>query len=102
MAHFTDVGAAVQQGEIGDTIEGRRIHWGYGTGDYTIVWIAESRRTALVQNGTAFQFIEASGYVVLDSFIGPQWTVGSVLQAAGAEYAIAAGAAMADEHERAR
>lgn len=102
MAHFTDIATAVAQGVEGDTIEGRQIHWGYGEGDYAIVWVGGSRRQILTRSlvGNVFRFAEASGYVPTDSFIGPEWTTERVLRVVLGEYEIARGAAQADAHER--
>lgn len=102
MAHFTDTQTAARQGNIGDTIAGGQFHWGYGRGDYEIVWVAASRRLALAKGReeNAFKFFEASGLVINDSFIGPEWTTEKVLRAVVSEIELAEAAAKADEHER--
>ena len=98
MARFTNIEQAARQGNIGDTIEGRLIHWGYGTGDYEIAWRGQGN--ILIRGGNSYKFVENNGAIPLDSFIGAEWTVETVLAALGAEYALAAGMVKADEHER--
>ena len=102
MANFTDAAMLITQGSIGDTLSGREIHGGYGSGDYELVWISENRGIGLVKNintiGVAYRFVEVNGYIVMDSFIGPDWTVGRILDAVSSDRSFARAAAIADAH----
>lgn len=101
MAHFTNLDTAARQASVGDTISGNLIHWGYGDGDATVEWASESRRTILVRHGNVRQFVNNhrdGARVVMESYIGSEWTVERVLASTSSAYALAAGAAKADEH----
>jgi hypothetical protein len=104
---FANITTAIQQGNVGDTING--FSFTYDRNDvFEIVWIAPRRRTILAKKlgGNLWKFAELSrdsfgvehGDAINDSFIGDDWTTERILDRVVNDWRAAEGVAQADAY----